>query len=100
MSRDPDRRQGRADRRAPPARQKHPNTCPSCGSHYRDDELAAALYVCAHCGHHFPMPARARIAWLADAGQFVEEAADVRSADPLALLRPAPVRASGSPRPS
>ncbi|HZO98133.1 MAG TPA: acetyl-CoA carboxylase carboxyltransferase subunit beta [Gaiellaceae bacterium] len=69
---------------------KHPNTCPGCGSHYRDDELGASLYVCAQCGHHFPMPARARIAWLADAGSFVEEAADVRSDDPLAFvdLRP------------
>jgi acetyl-CoA carboxylase carboxyl transferase subunit beta len=69
---------------------KHPNTCPSCGSHYRDDELAAAVYVCGQCGHHFTMPARARIAWLADGGSFIEEAADVRSADPLEFfdLRP------------
>jgi acetyl-CoA carboxylase carboxyl transferase beta subunit len=75
---------------APQADEKHPNTCPSCGSHYRDDELAAALYVCGHCGHHFTMPARARIAWLADGGAFVEEARDVRSADPLEFfdLRP------------
>jgi len=36
------------------------------------------------------MPARARIAWLADAGSFREEAAEVRSADPLEFfdLRP------------
>jgi acetyl-CoA carboxylase carboxyl transferase subunit beta len=75
---------------APPPEQKHPNTCPSCGSHYRDDELAETLWVCAHCGHHFPMPARARIEWLADEGSFVEEAADVRSDDPLGFfdLRP------------
>jgi acetyl-CoA carboxylase carboxyl transferase subunit beta len=74
----------------PQADDKHPNTCPSCGSHYRDDELAAALYVCSQCGHHFSMPARARIAWLADAGSFVEEAKDVRSTDPLEFfdLRP------------
>jgi acetyl-CoA carboxylase carboxyl transferase subunit beta len=74
----------------PQTEEKHPNTCPGCGSHYRDDELAAALYVCGHCGHHFTMPARARIAWLADAGSFVEEAEDVRSADPLDFfdLRP------------
>ncbi len=26
-----------------PAGKKHPNTCPQCGSHFRDDELAAAL---------------------------------------------------------
>jgi acetyl-CoA carboxylase carboxyl transferase subunit beta len=69
---------------------KHPNTCPGCHSHYRDDELEAALYVCGQCGHHFSMPARARIEWLADQGTFVEEAADVRSADPLDVfdLRP------------
>jgi acetyl-CoA carboxylase carboxyl transferase subunit beta len=74
----------------PPAEKKHPNTCPSCGSHYRDDELEAALYVCGQCGHHFRMPARARIAWLADEGSFVEHAAEVRSADPLSFfdLRP------------
>ncbi|HEY4347620.1 MAG TPA: acetyl-CoA carboxylase carboxyltransferase subunit beta [Gaiellaceae bacterium] len=73
-----------------PAESKHPNTCPSCGSHYRDDELAATLFVCGHCGHHFRMPARARIAWLADPGSFTEEAADIRSADPLQFfdLRP------------
>jgi acetyl-CoA carboxylase carboxyl transferase subunit beta len=70
--------------------QQHPNTCPACGSHYRDDELAASLWVCGQCDHHFAMPARARIAWLADEGSFVEEAADVRSDDPLRFfdLRP------------
>jgi acetyl-CoA carboxylase carboxyl transferase beta subunit len=74
----------------PPADKKHPNTCPKCGSHYRDDELAAALWVCTHCGHHFPMRARARVDWYADPGTFSEEAADVRSEDPLDFfdLRP------------
>jgi len=69
---------------------RHPNTCPSCSSHYRDDELEASLYVCTQCGHHFPMPARARIASLADEGTFAEEAAELRSEDPLGFfdLRP------------
>ena len=40
---------------------RHPNTCPRCGSHYRDDELEAALHVCSQCGFHFRMPARARL---------------------------------------
>lgn len=66
----------------PPAK-KHPNTCPECGSHYRDDELAANLRVCTQCGHHFPVKARERIEQLADRGSFAEEAADLRSADPL-----------------
>jgi acetyl-CoA carboxylase carboxyl transferase subunit beta len=73
-----------------PGGKRHPNTCPSCHSHYRDDELDAALWVCPHCGHHFPMRAKARVASLADEGSFVEEAADVRSEDPLDFfdLRP------------
>ena len=73
-----------------PAAQKHPNTCPSCGSHYRDDELEGALWVCAQCGYHFRMSAHARIEFLTDPGSFAEEAAEVRSADPLTFfdLRP------------
>src|SRR3954452_7102508 len=74
----------------PPAEKKHPNTCPKCGSHYRDDELEEALWVSGHCGHHFPMGARSRIAWYADEGSFSEEAAELRSDDPLDFfdLRP------------
>jgi acetyl-CoA carboxylase carboxyl transferase beta subunit len=74
----------------PPPERKHPNTCPSCGSHFRDDELDAQLWVCSQCGHHYPMRARARIAWYADEGSFTEEAAEVRSDDPLEFfdLRP------------
>ena len=68
----------------------HPNTCPRCGSHYRDDELAASLYVCAQCGYHFPVHARDRIAQLTDEDSFVEEASELRSDDPLEFfdLRP------------
>jgi acetyl-CoA carboxylase carboxyl transferase subunit beta len=69
-----------------PSGDKHPNTCPGCDSHYRDDELDANLWVCPQCGHHFPMKARARIASLADDGSFVEEASDVRSEDPLSFF--------------
>jgi acetyl-CoA carboxylase carboxyl transferase beta subunit len=73
-----------------PDRKKHPNTCPRCESHYRDDELERTLWVCQQCGYHFAMNARSRIASLADEGSFVEEAADVRSEDPLHFfdLRP------------
>src|SRR4051812_23417537 len=69
---------------------KHPNTCPSCGSHYRDDELEKHLGVCPQCDYHFPLSARERIAVLADEGSFAEEDADLRSADPLDFfdLRP------------
>jgi acetyl-CoA carboxylase carboxyl transferase subunit beta len=74
--------------------QKHPNTCPACGSHYREDELERNLRVCQHCGHHFPVRAGARIAQLVDARTFEEEAAELRSEDPLGFfdLRPYPER--------
>ena len=73
----------------PPAK-GHPNTCPGCGSHYRDDGLVRHLRVCPHCGHHFPVRALERITQLLDEGTFVEEGADLRSADPLGFfdLRP------------
>jgi acetyl-CoA carboxylase carboxyl transferase beta subunit len=69
---------------------KNPNTCPSCGSHYRDDELDRHLGVCPQCGHHFPVGARERIDQLVDPGSFTEEEEDLRSADPLGFfdLRP------------
>jgi acetyl-CoA carboxylase carboxyl transferase beta subunit len=77
-------------REAPPPQRRDANTCPSCDSHYRDDELEATLWVCGQCGHHFPMRARPRIASLTDEDSFVEEAAELRSEDPLGFfdLRP------------
>jgi acetyl-CoA carboxylase carboxyl transferase subunit beta len=78
-------------REQPPARAKlHPNTCPVCKSHYREDELRAALRVCTVCGHHFPVGAEERVEQLADPGSFRGMADDLRSADPLAFtdLRP------------
>jgi len=74
-----------------PAKGKgHPNTCPVCGSHYRDEELVRTLRVCPQCGHHFAVGARERIEQLADPDSFVEEAEDLRSADVLEFfdLRP------------
>ena len=69
---------------------KRPNTCPSCGSHYREDELERHLGVCPQCGYHFPLSAPERIEQLADPGTFAEEEADLRSTDPLGFfdLRP------------
>jgi len=72
------------DQPAPPP--SHPNTCPSCHSHYRDDELERSLWVCGQCGHHFPMRARSRIVSLVDPGTFVEEAAALHSEDPLSFF--------------
>ena len=66
--------------------ESHPNTCPGCGSHYRDDELEQTFRVCPQCGHHFRVRARTRIEQLVDKGSFAEEDADLRSADPLAFF--------------
>ncbi len=72
----------------------HPNTCPKCDSHYRDDELEQHLNVCPHCGYHFPVHASERIRQLVDEDSFAEEAGDLRSDDPLDFfdLRPYPER--------
>jgi acetyl-CoA carboxylase carboxyl transferase subunit beta len=91
-------------RHAPPPEdgRPHPNTCPKCGSHYRDDELAEHLNVCPQCGHHFPVHARERIQQLVDTDSFVEESAELRSDDPLAFfdLRPYTERRSRTSRAS
>ena len=70
----------------PEAGRRHANTCPRCGSHYRDEELERTLRVCPQCDHHFPVRARERIAQLADAGTFAERDAHLRSADPLGFF--------------
>ena len=79
-------------KRADPAARDggHPNTCPRCGSHYREEELVEHLRVCPQCGHHYPVRAPERVAQLADPGTFEEEDAELRSADPLEFfdLRP------------
>ena len=74
----------------PPSEKKHPNTCPRCGSHYRDDELEA-LSGCARTAATTFRCARARASTGTPiAGTFVEEVAGVRSDDPLEFfdLRP------------
>jgi acetyl-CoA carboxylase carboxyl transferase beta subunit len=74
-----------------PARPRpHPNTCPVCNSHYREDELRELLRVCRVCGYHFPVGAEERVEQLTDPGSFRPIAEGLRSADPLAFtdLRP------------
>ena len=93
MSSDPGRVDVQVENKRPeePVEGKaHPNTCPGCGSHYRDEELEQSLRVCPQCGHHFRVSAHERVAQLADPGSFVEEDVDLRSSDPLAFfdLRP------------
>jgi acetyl-CoA carboxylase carboxyl transferase subunit beta len=81
----------RADADEPKGKQ-HPNTCPQCGSHYREDELVQHLRVCPQCGHHFPVRALERIEQLADPGSFVQSDGELRSADPLDFFDLKPYR--------
>jgi acetyl-CoA carboxylase carboxyl transferase beta subunit len=86
------------DAREPAPRTR--NTCPSCNSHYREDEMVANLRVCTNCGHHFPMTARERIVQLADEGSFTEIARSLHSDDPLEFVdsKPYPERLRAAER--
>jgi acetyl-CoA carboxylase carboxyl transferase subunit beta len=59
------------------------NKCPDCGAMIHNLELEQNLHVCQHCGQHFLIEARQRIAMLADPGSFEEIDADLISANPL-----------------
>lgn len=70
----------------PPPAARSRNSCPVCGSHYREEEMIANLRVCTHCGHHFPMPARERVASLTDPQSWIELDSALRSDDPLQFV--------------
>jgi acetyl-CoA carboxylase carboxyl transferase beta subunit len=76
------------------------NTCPTCASHYREDEMVRNLRVCTNCGHHFPVTARERILQLVDDGSFAEIAAALHSSDPLEFTdsKPYPERIDAAVR--
>jgi acetyl-CoA carboxylase carboxyl transferase subunit beta len=57
--------------------------CKKCRHGLQDRELEQNFYVCPHCGYHYPMPARARVSLLADAGSVTFIGEELRPADPL-----------------
>lgn len=57
--------------------------CPDCGSMIHNLELQQHHQVCHHCGHHFLMGSRERIALLADEDSFEETDKGLISANPL-----------------
>jgi len=57
--------------------------CDNCGAQIYKKDLEKNLYLCTECGHHYRMPADARIAMLADAGTFERWSGTIRAADPL-----------------
>jgi acetyl-CoA carboxylase carboxyl transferase alpha subunit/acetyl-CoA carboxylase carboxyl transferase beta subunit len=67
-------------------------TCPRCQASLDHAALAASLYVCPSCGFHLPMPARERVAQLADARSFREWDRGLTSVDPLGFADQKPYR--------
>jgi acetyl-CoA carboxylase carboxyl transferase subunit beta len=60
--------------------------CDGCEAHLYTGELEDSLQVCKHCGHHFRIGARERLAALFDDGKYVELDAEVISIDPLKFV--------------
>ena len=60
--------------------------CPSCEETLFNKQLEKALRVCPSCGHHFRLPAAARLEQLLDDGSFVERDAGLVSRDPLGFV--------------
>ncbi|HEX8290385.1 MAG TPA: acetyl-CoA carboxylase, carboxyltransferase subunit beta [Pyrinomonadaceae bacterium] len=66
--------------------------CPGCDAALYTRELEETAYVCQHCGHHFRIGARQRLALLYDEGKYEELDADVTSTDPLEFVDTKPYR--------
>ncbi|HEX8502219.1 MAG TPA: acetyl-CoA carboxylase, carboxyltransferase subunit beta, partial [Pyrinomonadaceae bacterium] len=66
--------------------------CPDCDAALYKVELEASHHVCPHCGHHFRIGARQRLALLYDEGKYEELDAEVISTDPLDFVDTKPYR--------
>src|SRR5216683_1426317 len=68
--------------------------CDGCEAHLYKGELEESLQVCSHCGYHFRIGARERLAMLFDDGKYEELDAEVISIDPLEFVdtKPYPAR--------
>ena len=60
--------------------------CDGCEAHLYKRDLEESLQVCKHCGYHFRLGARERLAMLFDEGTFEELDAEVTSIDPLEFV--------------
>jgi acetyl-CoA carboxylase carboxyl transferase subunit beta len=60
--------------------------CDGCEAHLFKGELENNLQVCKHCGYHFRIGARERLALLFDDGKFEEVDNEVVSIDPLEFV--------------
>jgi acetyl-CoA carboxylase carboxyl transferase subunit beta len=70
--------------------------CPKCGEVLYRRDLAANLFVCTRCSHHFRMNAFDRIGTIVD-GDFNEIGGDIVPGDPLGWIdkRPYPAKLTG-----
>ncbi len=59
--------------------------CEGCGAQIYRKDLESNLYLCTECGHHYHMPADARVAMLADEGTFERWSGSIRATDPLSF---------------
>ena len=57
--------------------------CEGCGEALFQTVLEENAWTCPHCSHHFRVPARTYLQFLADPDTFEERFADLESADPL-----------------
>jgi len=60
--------------------------CEACEAHLYKRELEEAQQVCHHCGYHFRIGARERLALIYDDGHFEELDNEVVSVDPLEFV--------------
>ena len=68
--------------------------CEECGAALYKRDLEESLQVCQHCGYHFRIGARERLALIFDDGRYEELDAEVISIDPLEFVdsKPYPER--------
>ncbi|MER3427958.1 MAG: acetyl-CoA carboxylase carboxyl transferase subunit beta [Pyrinomonas sp.] len=66
--------------------------CPTCEAALFRRDLEESFQVCTHCGHHFRLDARTRLAMLYDEGIYEELDAEVISTDPLDFVDTKPYR--------
>ncbi len=60
--------------------------CEACNAQIYRKDLIANAYLCPECGHHYRMPAEARIELLADADTFETWSGEISPQDPLAFV--------------
>src|SRR5512139_1242353 len=81
-------------REPPPPVETTGPQCKKCRRALENGDLEQNLQICPHCGYHYPLPARARVALLADEGSETFIGDELGPADPLSFfdLRPYPER--------